>query len=314
MFKIRHLTLLFLVVISLGCTDNNDSKKFSDTISSATKSSNSSSKIIIEGSETELHLVQSLIHQFKDLNKDQQIVITGGGSKISWDDLLSGKIDIANSSEKIDTKYFSKVKEQGDELKEVIIAMDAVSIITNEKLGVDSLSNFELGKIFRGEITNWKDVGGHDLPITVYNRDMNSGTYSFIWKKLIQDEFVEYGEIVKDNDELLQKIKGDSTGIGYIGLGYITDENGKPVENVWSVNIYIEGDNAYTPYEVSQVLEGHYYLTRPLYQYFLKSKSEKVMPFIQFELSEEGQFIVFKNRFLPISEEYRIKNEQNGIK
>lgn len=307
----RYIIIIMTAFFIYGCSENTPSKD--EPSVNETEVALDNNIIKIDGSETELHLVESLSEKFYTIDNSHEFSVEGGGSKVGWEDLMNGKIDLANSSEKIDPNIVKKAKKKGVIIKEVIIAMDAVAIITNEKLGIDSLSNFDLGKIFRGEITNWKDVGGPDLPITVYNRDINSGTYGFIWKKLIQDDFAEEGQIVHNNEELLEKVKSDSSGIGYIGLGFITDALGKPVENVWSINVFIEGDQAYTPYEVSQVLEGKYYLTRPLYQYFDENNAEKVMPFINYELSDDGQLDVFQNHFLPISEEYKIRNQMNGI-
>jgi len=307
----RCIIVIFSLLLLLSCNENSTPSNETTTDDSTTKLND---KIIkVEGSETELHLVESLSEHYISAGNDIEFDITGGGSNTGLEELINGTIDLANSSKKIDASTLKKAQKKGLEIKEAIIAMDAVAIITNEKLGIDSLSNFDLGKIFRGEITNWKEVGGPDLQITVYNRDINSGTYGFIWKKLIQDEFTDIGEEIHDNEELLSKIKTDTSGIGYIGLGYITDDLGKPIENIWSINIFIEGDKAYAPYEISQVIEGNYYLTRPLYQYYLASNEEKVKPFINYEISDEGQLVVFQSHFLPITEEYKIRNEKNGV-
>lgn len=264
----------------------------------------------ILGSETEITLVKELIkHANIDTLNDMSVI--GGGSKTGIEKLILGEALMANSSIKITNEEKSKLKEKGKHgLIEIIFAGDAVAVITNSTLGVDSLSVFQLKKIFKGEITNWKEVGGPDLIIQPYRRNENSGTHEFFWNKVVQGNYASSIIEVNNNEELLQNIETNKGGIGYLGVGTIKNAEGKPSDKVWAVNIYIEGDQPKSPYSFLDVVYGSYYLSRPLYQYFLYSEKDLFEAFINFELSEKGQQIVKEFGFYPITEEQWEANQQ----
>lgn len=257
----------------------------------------------IEGSETEIALVKELILQ-SNIELVKKLKVNGGGSKDGIEKLIQGKAIMANSSIRISSNEKSKLKENGkDGLVEIIFAGDAVAVITNSNLGVDSLSVFQLKKIFNGEITNWKEVGGPDLQIQPYKRNEHSGTNEFFWNKVVQGSYSKSTIEVADNPELVKNIENNLGGIGYLGVGAIKDAEGKPSDKVWAINIYIEGDQPKSPYSLIDVVYGGYYLSRPLYQYFLNTDINKLEEFIHFELSEKGQQFIKEYGFYPITEE-----------
>ena len=72
-----------------------------------------------------------------------------------------------------------KLKAAKQEVEEVIIAYDALAVIVNPSNPVSQLTRQQLEAIFRGKITNWKQLGGPDMKIIVYSRETSSGTYEF---------------------------------------------------------------------------------------------------------------------------------------
>ncbi len=289
---IINLSWLFILLSSCSQEDLKQNQTSSTTI-----------KGDIVGSETEISLVKELI---KNSNIDtlKSLDVVGGGSKDGIEKLINGEALMANSSVKMTGDEKSKLKEKGKKgLIEIIFAGDAVAVITNSNLGIDSLSVFQLKKIFKGEIVNWKEVGGPDLNIQPYRRNDNSGTHEFFWNKVVQGNYSESIIEVNDNLELINHIENNKGGIGYLGVGAIKDKDGKPTDKVWAVNIFIEGDQPKSPYSFVDVVYGGYYLSRPLYQYFLYNEKELFQDFINFELSEEGQQIIKEFGFFPITEE-----------
>lgn len=241
------------------------------------------------------------------------IQIDSKGSNNGIDHFLSGKVDIANSSRKLTPEEYERAKQQGINPIEVIIANDALCIITHPRLGVDSLSVDQIRKIYAGKIKNWKEVGGPDASITCYGRNSLSGTRDYFEKSIIgtnshSDLFIR--ETTQDIIEILRK---DAYGIGYAGVGNLTLEDGKPISDVWVMNIYSEDFPAVSPFERSKVISGEYLLSRPLYQYFNGIPTGEVMRFLQFQISPEGQEIVGKSGFYPILDTHKALNRENGI-
>ena len=72
-----------------------------------------------------------------------------------------------------------KIKEAGQDVDEIIVAYDALAVVVHPSNPVKQLTRQQLEDIFRGKITNWKQVGGDDRKIVVYSRETSSGTYEF---------------------------------------------------------------------------------------------------------------------------------------
>lgn len=308
MYLLRNATILLsLILVLFSCTSEEDS----ETTNGEDNSQNETpvNPNLIAGSDTELELVKHLIDQSGSeiLSK---YAIVGGGSKLGLEMFLEGKAKFANSSVKMTNSEKSALKEAGMYgLMEIVFALDAVAVITNSEVGVDSLSIFELKKVFKGEISNWKELGGEDLPIKVYRRNDNSGTNEFFWGKILQTSYSDNATIVETNNDMLTMIETTAGSVGYLGVGTIKDKLGKPSEKVWAVNIYIEGDEAKSPYSFYDVVTDNYYLARPLYQYFLIENKDDFKDLIMYELSPEGQAAIKEEGFFPITEEYTSMNE-----
>ncbi|MCK5180865.1 MAG: substrate-binding domain-containing protein, partial [Candidatus Omnitrophica bacterium] len=118
----------------------------------------------IKGSDTLINLVQKLAEEYMAENPGSYIAVTGGGSGTGIAALINKKCDIANASRLMKSKEIAQASEGGVDVKRVVIAMDGLSVITNPGNPIDKLTLGEIGRIFRGEVTNWKEVGGNDVP------------------------------------------------------------------------------------------------------------------------------------------------------
>lgn len=270
--------------------------------------------IAIQGSNTELELVRSLITGFHESNGVQaSFNVTGGGSNEGIAHLIHGDIQVANASRLMSTDELQLAKEKGVSAVQAIIAMDAIAIITNADLGVDSLSIIELRSVLDGTITNWKEVGGPDLPITIYSRDKNSGTYSFMTGKFLGDK--DFGKaIVKSKpEEIVEAVRNDKSAIGYVGIGSIMDGSGSPDGSIWTMNLYADGGKAISPFELRAVQSGEYPLSRPLLQYFSQKPKGALLALLKYELSQEGQERVRDAGYFQITDFHKGINKENGI-
>lgn len=254
--------------------------------------------IYISGSDTELQLVQDLSTAFtKTHSGSKKVIVNGGGSSIGIEQLISGEAQIANSSRSITSDERNKLKDLGIDYEEKVLAIDAISIITDPQVGIDSLSTVDLSNIFTGRVSNWKELGGNDLPIVIMGRDEFSGTRHYLMNRFARYEGfgANHKEIVS-NEEIIRQVENIKGAIGYVGVGYIMTSFGTPIESVWTMPIYVEGGTAHSPYEMLAVSQGQYELTRPLYQY-IKSSVRQESSFVDFEHSKDGKSIILKNGF-----------------
>lgn len=259
-------------------------------------------------------MVQELARQYMKLHPETKLRVLGGGTGRGLEAFINNEVQIATASREIGKEEEATAAGNGVKPKAVIFAVDALAIITNSKLGVDSLSTVQLGKIFSGEITNWKEAGGPDLVIHLYGRDSLSGTYTYIKEKFIRQGYSPAMKHLDGNAAIVKAVREDLAGIGYSGLGYLMDQDGKPNGQVWAMPIHIEGHKSYSPYEVSAVKKGEYVLTRPLYQYIHEgNKDARIYDFLLYELQLSGQEMVRKFGYFPINDYQKQINSKNGF-
>lgn len=269
--------------------------------------------LVIKGSDTEFELVSEFARIFSE-REGVVIEVEGKGSSSGIEKLIEGKIDIANSSREMTEEELRDARENGIEPVQAIIATDAIAFITHPTLGIDSLSIMDIKHILNGTVSNWKEVGGPDLPIKVYGRNSKSGTHKFIQNRFVRETgFVKSMIQLESNKAIINAVMKDPAGIGYVGTGFIMEHDGKPNAQVWALYLYADGDRAYSPYETVAVNNGDYPVIRPLFQYFNGQPAGTAASFLRFELSEEGQAIARDHGYYPISSYYESINTSNGI-
>ena len=267
--------------------------------------------IVIRGSDTEVNLVLELAESYMDMHQNVSIAVTGGGSGTGIASLINKKTDIANSSRSFKPSELALAENRQVKVVPLIFAVDAICIILNERSSLDSLSIQELRDIYSGKITNWSQLGGADLNISLYGRQGNSGTFIFIQRDILKGDYSPRMKQMNGTSQIVESIKNDVAGIGYAGVGYVTTQQGEVLKGIKVLSI--RGDQqsiAISPLESNNILSGIYPIVRPLYQYVDGLPTGKVKEFIQFELSEQGQKIIASNGYFPISEKYRALNSQ----
>jgi phosphate transport system substrate-binding protein len=268
--------------------------------------------ILIRGSDSEFNLNMYLSSEYKKLHPDINFDIMGGGSSKGIRALLKNETHIASSSRAIADDEIAEAERNKLNIASYIIAGDAIAIITHRAVGIDSLSLEQLKGIFSGSVKNWKEVGGADLPIIICGRDNNSGTYYYMLKRLFLNKFPPGTSSFAHNYQIIKQVEAQKGAVGYVSLGSITNTEGKPYNHVWTVNIYIEGGKACSPFNREAVKYGDYPLTRPLYQYVKKGADTKVLDFIRFELQPEQQACLEKHGYFPITPIYDAINKKNA--
>lgn len=142
----------------------------------------------IKGSDTVLPVSQETAEIFMNTHPEQRVTVTGGGTGVGISALMDHTTDIAMASRPIKFSEKMKLKAAGQEVKEVIIAYDALAIIVHPDNPVSRLTRQQLEGIFRGKIVNWKQVGGPDMKIIVYSRETSSGTYEFFKESVLKKQ------------------------------------------------------------------------------------------------------------------------------
>ncbi len=260
----------------------------------------------VKGSDTLINMVQKLAEVYMAKKPGTAIAVTGGGSGTGIAAFINKKCDIADASRQIKASEVEQATNKGVDPKRVVVAIDALSIIVNAQNPVDGLTVDQIGKIYRGEVKNWNEVGGNDLAITLYGRQSNSGTYDFMKENVMFGEYSTSLKSMNGNAQIAEALNQDASGIGYVGVGYAKEAKGIKVLKV-ATKI---GATYYDPFNSSDVKSGRYPITRPLNQYINGAPKGIVKDFIVFELSAEGQEIVEKEGFFAIPDEYQVYNDQ----
>ncbi|MEW6186800.1 MAG: PstS family phosphate ABC transporter substrate-binding protein [Thermodesulfobacteriota bacterium] len=265
----------------------------------------------VKGSDTEVNVVQRLAEDFMKKNPNYSIAVTGGGSGVGIAAIINKTTDLANASRPMKDTEIAKAKANGVNPIGVAFAVDGLSVIVNPKNTVKTLTMDQIGQIYRGEVSNWKQVGGPEIPITLYGRQPNSGTFVFFREAVVRGEYSNKMNQMNGNAQILEAVKKDSGGIGYVGIGYVVDDKGKVNPGISVLDVAKDSrSKAATPLKLENILSGAYPLTRPLYQYFDGNKRAKVEAFIKYELSPEGVAVIQKDGFYPLTEQWKKYNAQ----
>ena len=284
MKKITGLLLAVLMLIALftGCSNTDNAGGGSST------DANLSGVVKTGGSTSVEKVILALIYQFQDDNRSVTIDYEANGSGDGIKNTISGLYEIGHSSRELKTDG----SENG--LDATAYAIDGIAIVVNKANGVGNLTKEQLQKIYTGEITNWKDVGGNDSLISPITREPSSGT---------RDAFAEIIGLEKGGSNIIASASvADNTGaiqtqvsqnpnaIGYMSFSDVDDSKVSTVK--------YEGISIST----STLKDGTYKLKR---EFFLLTKTGATLSlpakaFKDFVMSEAGQKIVSDNKLLPI--------------
>ena len=245
--------------------------------------------LVIKGSTTVLPIAQKVAEAYMKQNPDVKISISGGGSGNGMKALIDGSTDIADSSRFIKPKEVSLAVGKGVYPVPFAVAYDCIVPVVHPSNPVTNITMDQLKAIYKGEIKNWKEVGGPDRPIVVVSRDTSSGTYEVWHKKVMKKERVFPGALLQaSNGAVAQAVSKNKNTIGYISLGYL-DKGIKAL----MVN-QITGSEETT-------LNGTYPVSRPLYMFTKGWPKGDTLNFINFVLNpEKGQKYVRDAKYVPL--------------
>jgi len=186
----------------------------------------------------------------------------------------------------------------------IVVALDGICVITHKANPINKLTIDQLGKIYKGEISNWKQVGGPDMLISLYGRQSNSGTFSYFREDVLKGEYSSKMKQMNGNSQIVESIERDKSAIGYVGLGY-AKENANQIKVLL---ISTDGKTYANPLNPKDILSKAYPIVRPLYQYINGKAKGQIQDFIKYELGKQGQLIVEAEGFVRVPKELEKEN------
>jgi phosphate transport system substrate-binding protein len=286
----------FVAIISiafvLGCDNKNGG------------SAGGKQTIVVDGSDTMVNLAQAWAEVYTKAHPEVDVQVAGGGSGVGINSLIGGKVDMANSSRKMDEKEIARFKEQnkGKEPKEHIVGLDALAVYVHKSNPLEQISIEELAEIYGdgGQIMKWAQLGKPNSAcssdeITRVSRQNNSGTYAYFREAVLgkKRDFKNGSIDQSGSKDVVALVEKTPCAIGYSGLGYKTPE-------VKALNVSKKkGETAFPPNEAN-AQSGIYPISRPLFIYTPGEPSGAVKDFIAWCQGPEGQKIVKDVGYVPV--------------
>jgi phosphate transport system substrate-binding protein len=244
------------------------------------------------GSSSVTPLMEVFAETYMKNNSEVFIEVQGPGSSAGVKAAKNGSADLGMSSRNL------KASEKEPTLVEEVVARDGIAVVVNPKNGVKGLTSDQVSAIYKGEITNWKDVGGEDKPIVAITRDTASGTRGAFedimsLKKKIADKTVsaisQRAQVANGNGGLKTMVASNPYAIGYISLG--------TVDNTVHA-LAVDGVEA----SVDNVKSGTYKVARPFLVLYKEGKpSMETQKFLDWMLSDAAQALVGEQGYISVN-------------
>ena len=259
--------------------------------------------IKISGSTSLLMLSRRWENTFSIEYPNYQISLIPSDSDKGINDLIKGKINIANSSRPITFLEKNKAAELGIELAEYRVALDALVIIVNKKNPIDEISLDDLESIFNGEVKNWQALSNFVKPILPVVREKGSGTNDFAITRILEGDDFPANILRKNSNLEIIKLVSENEG----AIGFVNSTN-YPWDNSGIKYLKIKNyDNSLSvpPFEGQKLNEkairyGDYSLAHYLYLITSTSAPKSIQDFIDWILSPKGQEIVSYSGLIPV--------------
>ncbi|CAN1557777.1 PstS ABC-type phosphate transport system, periplasmic component [Flavobacteriaceae bacterium] len=250
-------------------------------------------KVTVKGSDTMVILSQKWAEVYMKKNPGASIQVTGGGSGVGLAALINGSTDIANSSRPIKPSEVEKLKARYNSMGvEIACAKDGLSVYLNKANAVSTLTIKQIGQIFAGKITNWKEVGGADASIKLYGRESSSGTFTFFKDNVVRTDFSPSCQTLPGTAAIVNAVKKDKYSIGYGGAAYAEGVKDCAVK---------KDDKSPAILPTGTTIKNHTYpISRYLYMYLKSKPTGETKAFIDWILSPAGQGLIEEVGYFPL--------------
>jgi len=257
--------------------------------------------ITVKGSDTLVILAQKWAESYMGKHPEVKIQVTGGGTGVGFAALQNQTTDLCDASRKAKAAEIANCMKVfgGKRPTEYKVALDGLSIYVNAENPVKELTVAQVGDMFSGKIKNWKEVGGADMPVTLYSRENSSGTYDFFKEHVLEGkDFAANAQTMPGTAAILQAIGKDKTGIGYGGAGY----------GAGAKHLAMKKDESSPAIEPSEetVVNGTYPIWRYLYVYVNPALDKgEIAAYLNWFRSYDGQKVVKDVGYFPLPAKLR---------
>ncbi len=246
-------------------------------------------RIVVDGSTTVGPIAKAFAEYYKGKHPEVNITVSESGSGNGAKALINAVCDVATMSRPMKNSEKQAAKDAGVLAIENVAAWDGIALAVHPSNPVGALTVEQVRGIYTGKISNWKELGGPDMPIVVVSRDTNSGTYeSFETLVMNKEKMTAKAEYVGSNGAIRQRVMSTRAAIGYVGLAFTEGVKMLKVNGVEC-----------TP---ETVLDKSYPVGRPLYMYTNGRPKEgsHLAAFVGMANTPEGKKIVEATGFVPL--------------
>jgi phosphate transport system substrate-binding protein len=245
-----------------------------------------SKKLVLTGSSTVAPLAAEIGKRFESLHPGVRVDVQSGGSGRGVTDSRQGLADIGLVSRAL--------KDDEKDLLPFTIALDGVCVILHKENPVASLKDDQVVAVYTGKLTNWKEVGGKDAPITVVNKAEGRSTLElFCHYFKLKNTDIKAHVVIGDNQQGIKTVAGNPDSIGYVSIGTAEYEagHGSAIKVLPCSGVVASIEN---------VKNKSFPLSRPLNFVTRKPPEGLAKEFIDFAQSDKVHDIVREQYFVPI--------------
>lgn len=245
-------------------------------------------KLVKTSSSTVAPLAAEIAKRYEAEHSEVRIDVQTGGSSRGIADARQGVADMGMVSRTL--------KDNEKDLQAFTIAKDGISVILNRDNPVQSLNALQIVDIYTDKITNWKQVGGPDAPITVVNKAEGRSTLELFADHFkLETKDIKADVVIGDNEQGIKTVAGNPNAIGYvsIGSGEYAATHKTPIKL-----LPVEGVAA----SIANVSNGTFPISRPLNLVTNKPPTGLTKDFIDFSRSKGVQDIIQEQYFVPVSQ------------
>ena len=254
-----------------GCGEKSNNENANEN-----QSEQLSGNLSLAGSTSMEKLANALAEAFMEKNQDVRVNAEFTGYSAGIESLIAGRTNIGNASRSLSDE------EQQKGAVENVVAIDGIAVILDKDNKVKDLTKDQLVSIYKGEVKNWKEVGGSDQAIVVVGREAGSGTRGAFEELLEVEDLCAYSNELESTGAVLAKVAATKGAIGYVSLDVVD----QTVQSVKVNGVEATEEN---------ILDGKYILNRPFVMATmgeLEKQSDLIKAWFSFIDSEEGQEVI----------------------